>query len=64
MKLSLVSAEMVATPTKLISLAEFLGQPEIKPAQEYSDGIIRQKPMPKGNIACYKLYSRRGLTKS
>ncbi len=48
MKLSLVNAEMVATPTKLISLAEFLGQPETKPAQEYSDGIIRQKPMPKG----------------
>ena len=39
---------MVATPTKLISLAEFLDQPETKPAQEYSDGLIRQKPMPKG----------------
>lgn len=39
---------MVATPTKLISLTEFLAQPETKPAQEYSNGIIRQKPMPKG----------------
>lgn len=39
---------MVATPTKLISLTEFLDQPETKPAQEHSDGIIRQNPMPKG----------------
>lgn len=39
---------MVATPTKVISLAEFLDQLETKPAQEYSNGIIRQKPMPKG----------------
>jgi len=39
---------MVATSTKLISLAKFLDQPETKPAQEYRNGIIRQRPMPKG----------------
>ena len=27
---------------------EFLKQPEIKPAKEYFDGIIYQKPMPQG----------------
>ncbi|MFB2918441.1 Uma2 family endonuclease [Aerosakkonema funiforme] len=39
------------TSTKLstkISLAEFLQLPETKPASEYIDGQIYQKPMPKG----------------
>lgn len=30
------------------SLAEFLKLPETKPAKEYIDGCIYQKPMPQG----------------
>lgn len=39
---------MVTTPSKLITLKEFLALPETKPASEYIDGKIFQKPMPKG----------------
>jgi Uma2 family endonuclease len=39
---------MVQTPIKSISLAAFLAMPETKPASEYVDGEIIQKPMPKG----------------
>ncbi len=39
---------MVQTPSKTISLAEFLKQPETKPASEYIEGQIIQKPMPQG----------------
>ena len=39
---------MVQTPAKTITLAEFLQQPETKPAREYIDGQIIQKPMPQG----------------
>jgi Uma2 family endonuclease len=39
---------MVQTPTRLITLQEFLKQPETKPASEYIDGQIIQKPMPQG----------------
>ncbi|HBL10029.1 MAG TPA: hypothetical protein DD379_01050 [Cyanobacteria bacterium UBA11162] len=39
---------MVQTPSKSITLAEFLKQPETKPAREYIDGKIIQKPMPQG----------------
>lgn len=39
---------IVRTPTTLISLEEFLQQPEIKPAREYIKGEIIQKPMPQG----------------
>ena len=39
---------MVTTPTKLLTLAEFLQLPETKPASEYMDGQILQKPMPQG----------------
>ncbi|WP_404783469.1 Uma2 family endonuclease [Altericista sp. CCNU0014] len=39
---------MVQTPTQLITLEEFLRQPETKPASEYIDGQIIQKPMPQG----------------
>lgn len=39
---------MVQTPTKVISLDEFLRLPETKPASEYIDGHIIQKPMPQG----------------
>jgi Uma2 family endonuclease len=40
---------MVQTPVKQISLAEFLELPETKPASEYIDGQITQKPMPQGH---------------
>ncbi len=39
---------MVQTPTKPIGLEEFLQLPETKPASEYIDGKIIQKPMPQG----------------
>ena len=39
---------MVTTPAQSISLEEFLALPETKTAQEYVDGKIIQKPMPKG----------------
>ena len=39
---------MVTTSSKSISLQEFLALPETKPASEYIDGKIIQKPMPQG----------------
>ena len=39
---------MVQTPTKPLSLKEFLKLPETEPASEYIDGQIIQKPMPQG----------------
>ena len=39
---------MVTTPSKPITLQEFLELPETKPASEYIDGKIIQKPMPQG----------------
>jgi Uma2 family endonuclease len=39
---------MVQTPTKILTLEEFLQQPETKPASEYIDGQTIQKPMPQG----------------
>ena len=39
---------MVRTPAKSITLEEFLKLPETKPASEYIDGQIIQKPMPQG----------------
>lgn len=39
---------MVQTSAKPISLDAFLSLPETKPASEYIDGHIIQKPMPKG----------------
>lgn len=38
---------MVQTPIRTITLGEFLQQPDTKPASEYIDGEIIQKPMPK-----------------
>jgi Uma2 family endonuclease len=37
---------MVQTPTKSTTLEEFLALPETKPASEYINGEIIQKPMP------------------
>jgi Uma2 family endonuclease len=42
---------MVQTLSKQVALAEFLDQPETKPASEYIDGQIIQKPMPKARHA-------------
>ncbi|WP_204104036.1 MULTISPECIES: Uma2 family endonuclease [Spirulina sp. CCY15215] len=39
---------MLKIPTKLLSLEEFLHIPETKPANEYINGEIIQKPMPQG----------------
>ena len=39
---------MIVTIPKIITLEEFLEFPETKPASEYIDGEIIQKPMPKG----------------
>ena len=39
---------MVQAPLKQATLAEFLKLPETKPASEYIDGQILQKPMPQG----------------
>lgn len=39
---------VITTQVKTLSLSEFLTLPEIKPASEYLDGEIIQKPMPKG----------------
>ena len=39
---------MVQTPSKMLTLAEFLQLPETKPASEYIDSQIIQKPMPQG----------------
>lgn len=39
---------MVATIAKPLTLEEFLQMPETKPASEYIDNQIIQKPMPKG----------------
>jgi Uma2 family endonuclease len=38
--------QMVQTPVRQITLEEFLALPETKPASEYIDGEIIQKPMP------------------
>ena len=39
---------MVQALSKTLTLEEFLKQPETKPASEYIDGQIIQKPIPKG----------------
>ncbi|MGK7873073.1 MAG: Uma2 family endonuclease [Xenococcaceae cyanobacterium] len=39
---------MVQSPSKPITLEEFLKLPETKPASEYIDGQIIKKPMPQG----------------
>jgi Uma2 family endonuclease len=39
---------MVQTPTPTLTLESFLTLPETKPASEYIDGQVIQKPMPQG----------------
>ena len=48
MNLSSIPTAMVQTPTKPVTLDEFLKLPETKPASEFIDGQIIQKPMPQG----------------
>lgn len=40
---------MIQTPIQTITLEEFLKLPETKPASEYIEGQIIQKPMPQGH---------------
>jgi Uma2 family endonuclease len=46
---------MVQTPTQAITLDEFLKLPETKPASEFIDGQIIQKPMPQGKHSTVQL---------
>jgi Uma2 family endonuclease len=46
---------MVAAPIKIISLEQFLNLPETKPANEYIDGKIVQKPMPQGKHSLLRM---------
>ncbi len=46
---------MVQTPIKHITLEEFLSLPDTKPASEYIDGQIIQKPMPQGHHSIIQL---------
>ncbi|MBE9067211.1 Uma2 family endonuclease [Leptolyngbya cf. ectocarpi LEGE 11479] len=39
---------MVQAPTQSVTLKKFLELPETKPAREYINGLIFQKPMPQG----------------
>jgi Uma2 family endonuclease len=45
---------MVQTPTKPLTLDEFLKRPETKPASQFINGQIIEKPMPKENTAQFK----------
>jgi Uma2 family endonuclease len=46
---------VVQTPIKTITLDDFLKLPETKPASEYIDGQIIQKPMPQGHHSIIQL---------
>jgi Uma2 family endonuclease len=50
-----VATAMVQTPTKSLTLTEFLSLPETKPASEFIDGEIIQKPMPQGKHSTLQL---------
>ncbi len=39
---------MIDSPSKLLTLEEFLKLPETRPPSEYINGVIIQKPMPQG----------------
>jgi Uma2 family endonuclease len=41
-------SQMVQTPVRQITIEEFLTLPDTKPASEYIDGEVIQKPMPQG----------------
>jgi Uma2 family endonuclease len=46
---------MTTAVSKILTLATFLQLPETKPASEYLDGEIIQKPMPKGRHSCLQV---------
>ncbi len=46
---------MVQTPTRPLTLSAFLQLPETKPASEFIDGQIIQKPMPQGKHSTLQL---------
>ena len=46
---------MVVTPIRTTSLEQFLILPETKPASEYIDGKIVQKPMPQGKHSLLRM---------
>ena len=46
---------MVQSPAKSLTLDEFLKLPETKPASEFIDGKIIQKPMPQGKHSTIQL---------
>ncbi|MEX0268030.1 Uma2 family endonuclease [Leptolyngbyaceae cyanobacterium UHCC 1019] len=52
---SSIPTAMVQTSTKPITLDEFLKLPETKPASEFIDGHIIQKPMPQGKHSTVQL---------
>jgi Uma2 family endonuclease len=46
---------LAAAPLNQLTLQEFLALPETKPASEFMDGSIHQKPMPQGQHARLQL---------
>lgn len=48
--LNMGAYQMVQVSGKSFTLEEFLKLPETKPASEYIDGQILQKPMPQGKF--------------
>jgi Uma2 family endonuclease len=46
---------MVTTPVENLTLERFLALPETKPASEYIDGKIVQKPMPQGKHSLLRM---------
>ena len=46
---------MVQVPSKLLTLEEFQRLPETKPASEYIEGQMIQKPMPQGKQVVFKV---------
>ena len=49
------SAVTVSPVKQQISLETFLEQPETKPASEFINGKIQQKPMPRGEHSCLQV---------
>ncbi|MGG6269070.1 Uma2 family endonuclease [Leptolyngbya sp. AN03gr2] len=55
---------MVQTPIKPLTLEEFLQLPETKPASEFIDGQMIQKPMPQGKHSTVQLDLGAGINQS
>lgn len=50
-----MTISLVTEKIPIITLDRFLTQPETKPASEYIDGSIYQKPMPQGQYSRLQL---------